>query len=237
MKSLLIASLAALGLLTCACTKQGDYTATVTVTGHHATVSASPVQSSASATGSTGSGTPGSGAAGSSGSGSSAAGSSGSGPASSGSQANSQNTDPVIPACSTRYLGYKIGPEQGTTSVTYVVIDFHNLLNSACSLYGYPGVSQAAGKPVTQVGLAATENPATPRRLVTLPPYGYANALLTIAHAASYAASACHPVNAPWLVVYPPNQTVPLYVYYSSTACAKPVNLLTIDAVRHGTGG
>jgi len=47
-------------------------------------------------------------------------------------------------------------------------------------LYGYPGVALDAGVPVTQVGLAAAEDPATPRERVTLGPYGTADALLRI---------------------------------------------------------
>jgi hypothetical protein len=118
-----------------------------------------------------------------------------------------------------------------------VVLDFKNLNNSPCTLYGYPGVSFGSGTPVTQVGQAATENPATPRQLVTLAPGGIANALLQIVHAADYPAQKCGPVTAHWLQIYPPNQTVPIYLAFNSAACAKPVHMMTVDVVAPGSGG
>jgi hypothetical protein len=93
-----------------------------------------------------------------------------------------------------------------------------------------------AGVPVTQVGLAAARDPAAPGELVTLAPYGTASALLRIAHADNYAPAACKLVATQWLQVIPPNQYVPLYVGYTSQTCAKPVQLLTVDAVRPGAG-
>ena len=141
------------------------------------------------------------------------------------------------PPCSSRYLRADKGLAQGTAGSVYTVIKFTNLNNASCTLYGYPGVSFGAGKPVTQVGLAATENPTTPRELVTLKPGGVANALLQIVDAGNYSASQCHPVTATWLQIYPPNQTVPLYLPYTSQTCAKPVRILTVSAVRPGSGG
>jgi hypothetical protein len=72
---------------------------------------------------------------------------------------------------------------------------------------------------------------------VTLAPGGKANALLQIVHAAGYPASKCGPVTAQWLQIYPPNQTVPIYLAYSSPACTKPVHLLTVNTVIPGSGG
>jgi hypothetical protein len=49
---------------------------------------------------------------------------------------------------------------------------------------------------------------------------------------------------ATYLVIYPPNQTTPIPVAYTSPTCAytsptcaKPVEILTVDAVRPGSGG
>jgi hypothetical protein len=139
--------------------------------------------------------------------------------------------------CLSRYLRGSIGLTQGTAGSVYEAIVFTNLANYTCTLYGYPGVSLASGPPVTQVGLAATENAATARELVSLPPGGSANATLQIVDAGNYSASTCGPVATSWLQVYPPNQTVPLYIKYSSTSCRKAVHLLTVSAVRPGTGG
>ncbi len=138
------------------------------------------------------------------------------------------------PPCSTSALQAKTGRGQGAAGSTYVPIVFTNISAVTCTLYGYPGVSLAAGSPVTQIGLAATENPATPRRLVTLGPGAQASALLRIVNAQNYPAARCDLVNATYLQVYPPNQTTPIYVQYSAPACSKSVHLLTVDVVHPG---
>ena len=145
---------------------------------------------------------------------------------------------PVAAAgCLSRYLNGSTGLSQGTAGSVDVAIVFKNLNNVPCTLYGYPGVAQASGTPVTDIGQPSTENPSTSRELVTLPPGGYANATLQIVDAANYAASKCRPVTADWLAVIPPNQTIPLYIHYSSTACKGNVKLLSVTAVRPGNGG
>ena len=144
---------------------------------------------------------------------------------------------PPSPApCSTRYLGATVGVSQGAAGSTYVVLVFKNLDNHPCTLYGYPGVAMDAGVPVSPVGLASAEDPTTPRELVTLGPHGYASALLRIMHAGDYPPAACKPVTTQWLQVIPPNQYVPIYLGYTSQACAGPEQILTVDAVRPGTG-
>jgi hypothetical protein len=72
---------------------------------------------------------------------------------------------------------------------------------------------------------------------VTLAPHGYANATLQIAEAGNFPASACTQVKSSWLVVIPPNETAPAYVYYKSTACKGSAKLLSVTAVRPGNGG
>jgi hypothetical protein len=131
----------------------------------------------------------------------------------------------------------KLGLAQGAAGSTYTVIDFTNISNVTCSLYGYPGVSLGGGHPVSQIGLAAAESPATPRQLVTLGPGVVANALLQIVHAQNFPPSKCGPVTATWLVIYPPNQTTPVYLKYSSLTCSKHVPVLTIGVVQPGSGG
>jgi len=139
--------------------------------------------------------------------------------------------------CPTRSLGLKLGLSQGAAGSTYQVIDFTNISSVSCTLYGYPGVSLAGGQPVTQVGLAASENPAPPRKLVTLAPGQVANALLRIVDALNFPASKCGPVTTKWLQVYPPNQTTPVYLSYTTTACSKPVRILSVNVVQPGSGG
>jgi hypothetical protein len=44
-------------------------------------------------------------------------------------------------------------------------------------------------------------------------------------------------VTAHWLVIYPPNQPTPVYLSYTSAACSKPVQILTVNVVQPGSGG
>jgi len=143
----------------------------------------------------------------------------------------------AAPACPTRSLGLKLGLAQGAAGSTYQVIDFTNISHATCTLYGYPGVSLAGGKPVTRIGLAAAESHATARKLITLAPGAVANAVLQVAHAVNFPAAKCHPANAAYLQIYPPNQTTPAYVHYSAQTCAKPVQVLRISVVQAGSGG
>jgi hypothetical protein len=151
-----------------------------------------------------------------------------------------QATTPAAPSgpspCPTRSLHVRLGASQGTAGSVYTTIVFKNVSSATCTLYGYPGVSLTTGSPVTVIGKSAKENPATPRRLVTLQPQTSANALLRIVDAQNYSASDCNPKNSTYLQVYPPNQTVPVRIKFKTVGCAKPINLLTVDVVKPGAG-
>jgi hypothetical protein len=138
--------------------------------------------------------------------------------------------------CPTRSLQVKLGASQGTAGSVYTTIDFTNISNVTCTLYGYPGVSLQTARPLHQIGKPARENPATPRALVTLQPQTTANALLRIVDAGNYPASTCGPTTAHYLQVYPPNQTMPAYIKYRTQGCSKPVRLMTVDVVKPGSG-
>jgi uncharacterized protein DUF4232 len=138
--------------------------------------------------------------------------------------------------CPTRSLQVKLGVSQGTAGSVYTTIDFTNISNVTCTLYGYPGVSLQTARPLHQIGKPAKENPATPRALVTLQPQTTANALLRIVDAGNYPASTCGPTTAHYLQVYPPNQTTPAYIKYNTQGCSKPVRLMTVDVVKPGSG-
>jgi uncharacterized protein DUF4232 len=140
-------------------------------------------------------------------------------------------------ACPTRSLSVKAGLSQGAAGSIYQVLDFSNVSNATCTLYGFPGVSLAGGRPVKQIGLAAAEDHSSPRVLVTLAPGAVGNALLRIVQAANFPASRCDLVNADYLQIYPPNQTTPVYLKYKAQACAKAVQILTVSVVKAGSGG
>jgi len=140
------------------------------------------------------------------------------------------------PGCLTRYLNITATPSGAAAGSSYATLVFKNLNNVSCTLYGFPGVSQADGQPVQDVGEPSSEDLATARELVTLQPGGYAYATLQIADASNFPAWACTPVSTQWLYVIPPNQGVPLPVYFASTACKGPAQQLSVTAVRPGTG-
>jgi hypothetical protein len=144
----------------------------------------------------------------------------------------------TVPAgCATRDLQAKVGVSQGAAGSLYQVIVFTNIGDTACTLYGYPGVSLAAGTPVTQVGQAATRSPVTAPTVVTLQPGQAGNALLRITQALNYPTATCLPQTTTYLQIYPPNQTTPIYLAFSSTGCSSVgVKLLTISVVQAGAG-
>ena len=141
-------------------------------------------------------------------------------------------------SCATSSLNVKQGLAQGYAGGVYEVIDFTNTSNSPCSLYGYPGVSLVTGPPYTQVGLAAKRSTTSAQvKLITLAPGATANALLQIVDALNYPSATCGPTKATAVKVYPPNQTAPVYLPNTSTACSKPVQTMNIGPVQAGSGG
>jgi hypothetical protein len=121
----------------------------------------------------------------------------------------------------------------------YYPVNFTNTSDTACGLFGYPGMSfvTAGGSDGQQIGAAAQRNPAFSKLSVTLQAGGVAHAWLQVAQAGNYPASACQPETAHWLRVYPPGNTVASYVDVSLNACASASTpLLTVTPVRSGQG-
>ena len=142
------------------------------------------------------------------------------------------------PACATRYLKATVGVAQGAAGSIYQVIDFTNISDAVCALFGYPGVALAGGTPVTQIGAAAARSTGSSAKLVTLAAGKTANALLQITQAENYSASRCAPKASTYLQIYPTNQTTPIYLAYKSMGCSSSkVNLLTVGVVQPGNGG
>jgi Protein of unknown function (DUF4232) len=122
---------------------------------------------------------------------------------------------------------------------TYYPVDFTNTSGSACAMYGYPGVSfvTAGSGTGAQVGAAAQENPAYGKLAVRLDPGGVAHAWLQVAEAGNFPAHSCQPQTVQWLKVFPPDQTVAVYVNHSFDACASlGAPLLFVMPVRTGLG-
>jgi hypothetical protein len=139
-------------------------------------------------------------------------------------------------ACATSELKVTLGAPNGYAGGVYETIVFTNTSGATCSLYGYPGVSLVSAPPYTQIGLAAKRSGTVPVKLIVLASGASASAVLQVVDALNFPASTCSPTQAAFLRVYPPNQTVPVYLPDTSQICAQPVQTLFISAVQVGSG-
>jgi hypothetical protein len=140
--------------------------------------------------------------------------------------------------CTTSALRVSVSRSQGVAAgSSYFPIVFTNVSAASCTLYGYPGVSFVTGTGGSQIGIPATENPAHPRKLITLAPGQAGHAELQVVDAQNYPPADCGMVTAHWLRVYPPNQTAPVYASFTAQACTKARPILTVETVQSGTTG
>lgn len=149
-------------------------------------------------------------------------------------------------ACMSSGLSVTVDVKQGSAAAgsAYYPIDFTNTGGAPCTLLGYPGVSFVTGKSggnSAALGAPATRNSGAPAATVTLATGGDAHAVLQVVDAGNYSASACHPVTAHWLRVYPPGQAGAVYAPFTAQVCSArlPANLgsaLAVYPVRGGKG-
>lgn len=146
-------------------------------------------------------------------------------------------------SCATASLAVTVDLTRGGAAAgsAYYPIEFRNTSASPCTMSGYPGVSFVTGQGGSIIGSPANRNPSAAAVPATLPAGGYAHAVLQVVNAGNYSASACHPVTAHWLQVYPPGQTAAGYAQFTTQVCSVklPSNLgssLTIYPVRAGRG-
>jgi hypothetical protein len=137
--------------------------------------------------------------------------------------------------CPTSWVTVTLGASQVTKSITYQVIDFTNHGARLCSLGGFPGVSLAGGTPLAQIGLAAPVGSFTARAF-SVNPGQEGNSLLQISNASNYAKATCDPVHASYLVIAVPNAIGFVKLAYNATACAKPIQILSVSPIARGSG-
>jgi hypothetical protein len=120
------------------------------------------------------------------------------------------------PACKSADLQASIGGGPGAgMSQNHTGLQLRNVGSSACTLYGYPGVSWVAGADGHQVGAAAVRQPdpsGSAEKTVTLAPGALASAPLDIVDAAVFSRSECKPVPVRGLRVYPPGEKAALFI-------------------------
>jgi hypothetical protein len=126
--------------------------------------------------------------------------------------------------------------------ITYYTLEFTNVSARTCSLYGYPEVSAYAGSAVTgtQIGSAATYDPAVRPRPVMLAPGATAHSVLRVSGPGQFQAGTCARVTAPELRVLLPGQGLqgrPAFVPITLPACSKPgPKFLSVQAIQPRPG-
>jgi hypothetical protein len=145
-------------------------------------------------------------------------------------------TAPVAGAgCTSGQLKLSLGVAQGTAGTTYQTIVFTNTGSTACTLFGYPGVSYVDAKGAI-IGKPSSRDPGK-KKTITLAPNGQANALLRQPDPGVFAPSSCHMTTADRLQVYPPDQTVALFVHDNAQVCTTGAGRSGIGPILAGDGG
>jgi hypothetical protein len=143
-------------------------------------------------------------------------------------------------ACATSGLSVKLGAGNGAAGSTFIPIVFTNTSSSSCSLFGYPGVSFVTGQGGSQVGSAASRDTTQPAQNIVLSAGGVAHATLRVVQAGNFPAAGCQPTAVSTLKIFPPGQTDPLYLAFTSQTCAStsPADqILYVQTIGSGAGG
>jgi len=130
----------------------------------------------------------------------------------------------AIPKCTASDLGVWVAVDQGNgaAGTIYYPLEFTNLSQHTCYLFGYPGVS-ALDHNGNQLGSPANWGSLTGARIVNLAPGATAHTLLGYHDAAVTTEPGCDPVNsAVELRVYPPDQRSATDAAFSFEACSHP---------------
>lgn len=142
------------------------------------------------------------------------------------------------PACASSDLTATLTMgDGGGAGSSYPYLVLTNSGSADCSVYGYPGVSLAAGG--AQIGAAAERDDSVEPQTIVLKPGESAHSALRITNAAAFDADACNAQQADSLVVYPPDQTQAITVATSDyQGCANSeTKIITVRALEAGTGG
>lgn len=157
-------------------------------------------------------------------------------PATPSTAATTATTPAGPPACVSSDLQASLGQGSGAAGTFYQLIVLTNTSSSACTLYGYPGVSFVTGQGGSVMGAPATRNPLISDSLITLQPGAAASALVGVTDTGALPQAACQPGSANWLQIYPPGALGSLFVQYSAQVCTKPgAKFMTVTAMHAGT--
>jgi hypothetical protein len=143
---------------------------------------------------------------------------------------------PVVSRCLSSNLTLSLGIGQGAAGTQYQAIVFTNNGSSACELHGYPGVSYVTASGA-QIGVPSSEDAGKIKTIKLAASGGQANALLRQPDAGNFPPSACHMTTSNRLKVYPPGETVPLFVHDKVQVCTTSSGRAGIGPVLAGNGG
>ena len=159
-------------------------------------------------------------------------------PSQTGSGGAAAPTQPSGPTpCRASTLTVSLGSGDAAAGTSYVQLLFTNKGNRPCVIQGFPGVSYVTGDNGTQVG-APAERDGTKGGPVTLAAGAVASATLARVQVLNYDESVCRPTPVRGLRVYPPGDTVSLFVATDGTGCAgnPPGPQLRVSTVKAGRG-
>lgn len=140
--------------------------------------------------------------------------------------------------CLSSDLRLTIGASDGAAGTVYYPIDFTNASSSACTMYGYPGVSfvtapggQIIGAPAGR-GSAAGVTPV----LITLQPGATAHATLGVSDVILGDQCHSHQVPVSTIRVYPPGEYTALFAPFSGSGCAdRSLVIMYVSPVAKGS--
>jgi hypothetical protein len=136
-----------------------------------------------------------------------------------------------VKSCLTRNLKVSLGPPNGTAGTTFYPLQFLNAGTTSCTLKGYPGVS-AVTSSGQQIGSPASRNN-TKFQTVTLAPGKQASASVGIVDTGNFSPTACAPVTAAGLKIFPPNQSKPVTIKKKFSTCSSTTtNSLQVGPVK-----
>jgi hypothetical protein len=151
--------------------------------------------------------------------------------------ASSPSTPSGPGPCQSSALKVTLGQGGAAAGTTFYPIVFTNISGSACTLYGFPGVSFTGETYAVQVGPAASRNHDSPEHLVTLAPSGTASALIGVVDAENYS-SGCGQTTVSGILVYPPNLTASVGLPFNGMTCVNSKDhVLSVNAVVPGSAG
>jgi hypothetical protein len=139
--------------------------------------------------------------------------------------------------CKSAGLKLALGPGEGAAGTVYRPLRFTNTGSTTCVLHGFPGVSYVGGENGAQVGKAA-DRVGEKGAAVSLKPGGVASAVVGFVNVHNFEEAACKPTPVKGLRVYPPGETVSMFVEAPGTGCAgtPPGTQLKVQTVVAGPG-